>query len=192
VDVPIATETPSFCRACGTRYPPVDGLSFCPTCGTPVVPPAPPVPTGYLRRMTGLVIDWLLLGALVSPIALWFSSMNDPTADEGAFYVIANLLGYGTPFLYWALLTKIWRGQTVGRRLVGTRVARAGDGAQVTYWRALGRAMLILPMIALAFIPVIIDLLFPLFGPRHRSLCDLATDTVVTREMPSALRPPRA
>jgi uncharacterized RDD family membrane protein YckC len=149
----------------------------------------PPVPAGYVRRMTGLTIDWLLLGALVSPIALWLSSMNDPTADEGAFYVIANLLGYGSPFLYWALLTKIWRGQTVGRRLVGTRVARAGDGAQVTYWRALGRAMLILPMIAFAFIPVIIDLALPLFGRRHQSLCDRATDTVVTREMPPAGRP---
>jgi uncharacterized RDD family membrane protein YckC len=192
MDARIAAEPPTFCRSCGTRFPPVEDLTFCPMCGTPLVPPAPPVPVGYIRRMTGLTIDWLLLGALVSPIALWFSSMNDPTADEASFYIIANLLMYGTPFLYWALLTKIWGGQTVGRRVVGTRVARAGDGAPVTYWRAVGRAMLILPMIALAFIPAIIDLLFPLFGPRHQSLCDLATDTVVTREMPPVHRPGRA
>jgi uncharacterized RDD family membrane protein YckC len=188
MDATVATETPCFCRFCGTRYPLVDDLAFCTRCGTPVVPPAPPVPVGYLRRMTGLVIDWLVLGVLVSPIAVWFSSMPSPdpshTSDEAAGYVI-TFACYLTPFLYWAPLTRIWRGQTVGRWVVGTRVARAGDGGLVGYWRAVGRAALVIPLMSF-FIPVMVDVALPLFGRRHQSLCDRATDTVVTREPPRA------
>src|SRR5262249_53674453 len=145
MEAPPATQTPNFCRSCGMQYPPIDGLAYCPNCGTPVVQPPPPVPAGYARRMTGLAIDWVLLGILVSPIALWFSSMDAPTADEAAVYVIGFVLDL-TPFLYWAPLTRFWRGQTVGRRLVGTRVALARDGRPVGYWRAVGRAALILPL----------------------------------------------
>ena len=193
MDAPIATQTPNFCRSCGTRFPPISDIGYCPSCGTPLVPPPPPVPVGYGRRMVGLTIDWLVLGVLVSPIAFWFSTMptTDPshTSDEAGAYVIAFAL-YLTPFFYWAPLTRFWQGQTVGRRAVGTRVALARDGGPVGYWRAVGRAVLIYLLLSF-FIPVLVDLALPLFGRRHQSLCDRATETVVTRERLRAGRPPR-
>ncbi len=134
--------------------------------------------------MIGLTIDWIVLGILVSPIAFWFSTMpeTDPAHPnaEGAAYVMAFVL-YLTPFFYWAPLTRFWGGQTVGRRLVGTRVALARDGGAVGYWRAVGRSVLV-NLLLTFFIPVLVDMTLPLFGRRRQSLCDRATETVVTRE----------
>jgi uncharacterized RDD family membrane protein YckC len=184
MEATIATQTPNFCRSCGTRLPLIEDIGYCPGCGTPVVPPPPPVPAGFGRRMVGLTIDWLVLGILVSPIAWWFSSM--PTTDRShpsdiaGAYVVTFVL-YLSPLYYWVPLTRLWRGQTVGRRLAGTRVALARDGGPVGYWPALGRTLLIWALMT-GLIPVMVDLVLPLFGRRRQSLCDRATGTVVTRE----------
>jgi uncharacterized RDD family membrane protein YckC len=139
-----------------------------------------PVAVSYVRRIAGLAIDWFVLGAVMAPIYAWISSQGGYRPDEAAELVVGNLLLYVAPFTYWSLLPRIWGGRTIGRRLLGTRLVLARDGGSVGYWRAVGRAMLVVLMAILAFIPLILDLLFPLFG-RHQSLAERATDTVVTR-----------
>jgi uncharacterized RDD family membrane protein YckC len=182
-DMTTTVATPGFCERCGTGVAGLDGVRFCPGCGASLTPLHRPAPASYLRRMAGLTIDWLLLGALMVPVVWLVLSTGDPQADEAAGYIVGNILIYGAPFLYWALLPAVRGGRTVGRRIAGVRLVRAGDGRPVTYGRALGRAFLAVPM-ALFVIPIVVDLVLPLFGG-HQSLCDRATDTIVTGEAPA-------
>ncbi len=128
--------------------------------------------------MAALTADWLLLLAIAAPAYAWIESMDTPNADEAAFYAVGNVVMYGTPFLYWALVPALWGGRTLGRGLFRIRIARAGDGAAVSYGRALGRSMFVV-LLVITFIPILVDLLLPLWG-KHQSICDRVTDTVVT------------
>jgi len=181
----ITPARPNYCHRCGQQLADHAGARFCPACGASLTPPQPLTPprrlsaARYPRRMIGLAIDWLLLGVLIAPLYLWISSGSAAWSGKFATNVAVNYFASVAPFLYWALVPRFWGGRTVGRRLMGTRLVRAGDGSPVTYLRALGRAMLVVAMALLFFIPVVIDLLFPLFG-RQQSLADRITDTLVT------------
>ncbi len=73
------------------------------------------------------------------------------------------------------------RGQTVGNIAVGTRVVYAQTGGPVTYGRALGRWAAEAAMVALLFIPWIVDILWPLWDARKQTLHDKIANTVVLR-----------
>ena len=73
------------------------------------------------------------------------------------------------------------RGQTVGNLAVGTRVVYAQTGGPITYARALGRWAAEAAMVALLFIPWIIDILWPLWDARKQTLHDKIADTLVLR-----------
>lgn len=64
--------------------------------------------------MAALTADWLLLLAIAAPAYAWIESMDTPNADEAAFYAVGNVVMYGTPFLYWALVPALWGGRTLG------------------------------------------------------------------------------
>jgi uncharacterized RDD family membrane protein YckC len=182
------SETPlsPVCRSCGMSvvHP---GAAHCPFCGVPLTPPEPPTPAPYARRMAALGIDWGILLALVAPVGVWILSVDDPTAPDAAGLVVANLLVYVAPPLYWALVSRLWRGQTVGRRLLGIRLVMR-DGSEVGYLRTLGRAMLT-ALLVIGGVGTLIDLLFPLFGDRHQSIADRATDTLVSLRQAPMGRP---
>jgi uncharacterized RDD family membrane protein YckC len=114
------------------------------------------------------------------PLWLWIDGSGGPDADEAAGLVVGNALLYVAPFVYWAPFTRWWDGQTIGRRVAGVRVVRAKDGTRAGYWTGVGRSMLVVLM-ALPLVPLVVDLVLPLFGQR-RSLADRATGTMVTRD----------
>src|ERR1700757_1969858 len=120
-----AVTTKHFCHRCGNPLPGDPPPTFCPACGVAVGDLTAPAACGYPRRMAALIVDWLVLLAAVAPVWLWFSSMDDPTADEAGAYVVMDLLIWGGIAFYWALLPKLWQGRTVGRRLLGIRLVRA-------------------------------------------------------------------
>lgn len=168
----------SFCHRCGSSLGGQVDPRFCGACGAALAPPTPPPAAPYLRRMAGLAVDWVVVGTPMVAAFMWLESLGGADAEEAAAYIVGNLLIYGTPFLYWALVPRLWSGHTIGRRVFRIRVVRAADGSEVTYLRALGRAFIVV-LLATVLIPVIVDLLFPLFG-RHQSIADRATETVVT------------
>jgi uncharacterized RDD family membrane protein YckC len=145
-----------------------------------MAPIATPVAVSYARRMAALAIDWAALGALMALISVWIISQGGYRPGDSAAFVVGNLLLYVAPFTYWSLLPKMWGGRTIGRGLLGTRLVRVRDGGSVGYWRAVGRAWLVVLMAFLLFIPLIVDLVLPLFG-KHQSLADRVTRTVVIR-----------
>jgi uncharacterized RDD family membrane protein YckC len=127
--------------------------------------------------MAALAVDWAIVVALVGPVGLWIASLDDPNATEAAVWVVIHLVIYVVSPLYWALLSRIWDGRTVGRRLVGLQLVR-DDGSGVGYLRTLGRAVLS-GLFAIFVVPAAIDLLLPAVGRRRRSIADRATDTLV-------------
>jgi uncharacterized RDD family membrane protein YckC len=165
-----------FCMWCGGPLPD-GGARYCPSCGRST---APPPPAAYVRRMLALVIDWAILLAVVAPIWLAIANSDDPHPHDAADLVVLHILVYGSPFLYWALLSWLGRGRTPGRRLLGIRLVNK-HGDRVAYWQTVGRAFLFVVLLALAVIPAIVDLLWPLLGRRGTSICDKVTSTVVTR-----------
>ena len=85
-------------------------------------------------------------------------------------------LGIGWSAVYFTLLTAAWNGQTVGKRLLRTRVVRL-DGKPITWWTALNRyggyaASAFLGL--LGFARIITD-------PHRQALHDKAVATVVIR-----------
>jgi hypothetical protein len=175
---PTTRSLARHCTTCGEPLRRLPDAQFCEACGAPLEHPDPPRPTGYLRRIAALTADWLLLLAIAAPAYVWIESLDTPNADEAALYAVGNVVMYGTPFLYWALVPALWGGRTLGRGLFRIRIARAGDGAAVSYGRALGRSMFVV-LLLITLIPILVDLLLPLWG-KHQSICDRVTDTVVT------------
>ena len=180
-DALIPGAPPRFCHRCGHQLGVLEDVRFCPRCGASLAPIAAPVPASYARRIAALAIDWIVLGALMAPIYAWIVSAGGYRADDAAALVVLNILFYVAPFTYWSLLPLIWGGRTIGRRVLGIRLVLARDGRPVGYWRAVGRTWLVVLMAFLLLVPLIVDLVFPLFG-RHQSLAERATDTVVTRD----------
>ena len=176
---PLGFTGQSFCHRCGAGVDASSDQRFCGSCGAALLATPPPA-ARYLRRMTGLAVDWVVIGVPMAALFIWADSLEGPDAPVVAGYLVAHLLIYGTPFLYWALLPRVWGGRTIGRRVCRTRLVRVAVGVEVTYLRALGRAFIIVPMVGF-LIPVLVDLLFPLFG-RHQSIADRATDTLVVRD----------
>jgi uncharacterized RDD family membrane protein YckC len=177
---PIPSAPPGFCHRCGHQLRGPQDVNFCPQCGATLARFPQPVAVSYARRMAGLAIDWVALGGLMALVSAWIVSQGGYRPGDAAALVVGNLLLYVAPFTYWSLLPRIWGGRTIGRRLLGTRLVVARDGGSVGYWRAVGSAVLVAVMAVLLFIPLIVDLVFPLFG-KHQSLAERATDTVVTR-----------
>src|SRR5690606_4850344 len=66
--------------------------------------------------------------------------LRERSAFRQAFGVVVDELGLGIGWmgLYFTALTALWRGQTLGKRLLGIRVIRL-DGAPIGWWLALER-----------------------------------------------------
>ncbi len=83
-----------------------------------------------------------------------------------------------------------WRGQTMGKRLVGLRVL-SGDGYPASVFQLVLRDLLLI--VDLMVLPAYVDLVLVQLGGRRQRLGDLAANTVVVRELPARReRPPFA
>jgi uncharacterized RDD family membrane protein YckC len=170
----------------GSYYPP--GSTPPPRTGWgssyPGGPPgATPPYAGYWSRVGGAVIDAIII-SVVSLIYLVpahaFSTHRAANghvagiARGGAIVVI--IIGA----LYAAFLIGL-RGQTLGMMAMRIKAVDANSGELIGFGKALGRDLLERLFSILFVIPLIIDLLFPLWDPRHQTLHDKAVNSVVIR-----------
>lgn len=87
--------------------------------------------TGYIKRIIAYGIDWYLGSVLSSlPLILLYMSLHKDAVYipqqlsifKGYYQVIAGVLSLSVAFVYYVVLPIIWKGQTVGKKLLGLKI----------------------------------------------------------------------
>jgi uncharacterized RDD family membrane protein YckC len=173
-----------YCSKCGT---PLTG-SHCGVCGTPGSTPASGDSitatrlSGWWRRVGATVVDNFML---VIPSLLVFIGVGDVAGNLAG--ALASIAVQG---LYMVMLLSSPNGQTIGNRLVGTRVRDALTGQALTTGQAFrrwapiavyglfefsGNSAITILVAAVASV----DYLHPLFNERRQTLHDRLAGTIV-------------
>lgn len=131
---------------------------------------------GWWRRVGATVID---LVVLTVPWVVVFVVIAPFSAD--AALAVGLLLLPSGPLYYIALIAKT--GQTVGNRVVGTRVVVARTGAVPGWGKAAGLYFMALLLMVLSVLFVglssFVDILWPLWDDDRQTLHDKAVGTIV-------------
>jgi uncharacterized RDD family membrane protein YckC len=136
---------------------------------------------GRVTRLGAALIDGIIM--LPFGLALLFMFFPGIFSGEKPPFPTSLLVGLITSTIWvainFSLLTR--NGQTVGKRLLGIKIARS-DRSSCGVWRIVGLRFLIpgfisrIPIFGLLF--VLVDLLF-IFQKSRRTLHDLLADTIV-------------
>lgn len=87
--------------------------------------------TGYIKHIIAYGIDWYLGSVLSSlPLILLYMSLHKDAVYipqqlsifKGYYQVIAGVLSLSVAFVYYVVLPIIWKGQTVGKKLLGLKI----------------------------------------------------------------------
>jgi uncharacterized RDD family membrane protein YckC len=150
--------------------------------------------SGWWRRVWAYVLDGLVIGVpsfIVTRIAIGnylttgSTSCNDLGAchttfvfHQGAFL---ETIAFQTivACLYFVLLVGSARGQSVGMMALGISVRDATTGTSIGYGRAFVRYIVIYALTGALVLPLLIDLLSPLWDRRRQAWHDHAADSVV-------------
>jgi hypothetical protein len=97
---------------------------------------AAPVPAGVGRRAAAGVVDWFVLGLLLTPLAISLQWVGRDVPSEGTGVTLYVVLGAA----YFGLLESRF-GASIGKALCGLGVIDR-NGGEPTLWRALGRSAL--------------------------------------------------
>lgn len=149
------------------------------------------------RRLGGILIDYIILGAVSWLITLPFGQVVEVTGPSGNQKVVwhaggfvANLLVTILTLAYFTILHGRF-GQSVGKMAVGTRVVREDDGGAISYGAALLRIFVMYVLWAICCVGGIVDSVWLLGDRRRQCLHDKAAKTVVIRVDPGASNPYR-
>lgn len=131
---------------------------------------------GPFSRGLAIVVDWLVVNVVLSLVMALVKLLGLLSADlgGGAYFLLAFLL----PMLYGMVLESVWRGQTLGKRLLKLRVIdQEGLRLQVSQVvvRNLLRVVDSLPLFYL------VGGVAALLSGKAQRLGDLAASTVVIR-----------
>lgn len=87
--------------------------------------------TGYIKRIIAYGIDWYLGSVLSSlPLILLYMSLHKDAVYipqqlsifKGYYQVLAGVLSLSVAFVYYVVLPIIWKGQTLGKKLLGLKI----------------------------------------------------------------------
>lgn len=87
--------------------------------------------TGYIKRIIAYGIDWYLGSVLSSlPLILLYMSLHKDAVYipqqlsifKGYYQVIAGVFSLSVAFVYYVVLPIIWKGQTLGKKLLGLKI----------------------------------------------------------------------
>jgi len=109
---------------------------------------------GLEARVAAFIFDTIILLAFLALFAmvamfqlLARSSFGDADAPDSAYYTALGIIAGVVPFwLLFNLCLLSWRGQTVGKYIVGIRIARS-DGGRIGVTRAFARLLLLDPVL---------------------------------------------
>jgi len=167
-------------------------LRPCPDGGelllAPALPPQPVAmaPAGMGRRVAAYLVDtllvWIVSSGVQFLVAVAVLALSGPADAEAAgrqadvAMAIGLLVGAVASFLYRPLCEGSTWQATVGKRLLGLRVARA-DGGDLNFWQALLRQLARLA----CELTLGIGYLVALWTRRRQGLHDIIAGTVVVR-----------
>ena len=177
----IGNNGPMYCPSCGSE----SSGAYCAVCGTAIdgrSTGSPQELSGWWRRVGATVTDNAVL-IVPSSVVLWLVSLV-----AGSF--VGVLAGFAVQGIYQVFLLASPRGQTLGNRLVATRVCDQSTGGTITRRQAVWRWGFVAAYsaIALANSPiassivmmiVVVDVLFPLANPLKQTLHDRVAGTLV-------------
>lgn len=147
----------------------------------------------WISRVGAALIDWLVLFAGTLLLMMLFSIVLSSGLGAGSA-LVALMIG-------WLLVSLVqmayaptlmarempYNGQTLGKQLLGLRVRRT-DGRPMWFWFGVLRNVVVFALLfgflgSLLFgIPLLLDVLWPLWDSKRRCLHDIIVSTVVTRE----------
>lgn len=87
--------------------------------------------TGYIKRIIAYGIDWYLGSVLSSlPLILLYMSLHKDAVYipqqlsifKGYYQVLAGVLSLSVAFVYYVVLPIIWKGRTLGKKLLGLKI----------------------------------------------------------------------
>jgi uncharacterized RDD family membrane protein YckC len=158
-----------------------------------VVPPPGPIPSetveyaGWGRRFLAWLIDWfllfgscLLVGLLILGIIAAFGGLGDGGGIGMAVGVLVGIAWLPFVFAYFVVLNG--RGQTLGKRALGVRVADAETLQPIGTGQGALRELVRYLSAMFFYIPFFIDGLRPLWNDRHQSWHDSAARSIVIRD----------
>ena len=125
--------------------------------------------TGWWQRVGATIVDALVL---IVPNFIVLAALGSGVGSRLVTVIVQ--VAYST-----VLLSQ--RGQTVGNMAVGTRVVDSRSGGNPSVGRALGRSVAPLALFILLVIPLILDLLWPLWDRENQTLHDKMAGTYVIR-----------
>jgi len=128
-------------------------------------------------------VAWLLDSILVwGPVGAASVALPLAIGDESGLsgVVVFVPLAFLAP-LYWAFFHASERGQTLGKRALAIAVRNEKTLGRISLGRALGRAYVIWAFLYLAYIPWILDSLWPLWDVKHQTWHDKVAASVVVR-----------
>jgi uncharacterized RDD family membrane protein YckC len=193
--------------------------------GTMYKPPKDPVLAEWWQRLVARIIDGIILGILISPfwiavvisvvhrvqrLANQYPDLSQPGAQQALNNSVNQMMGgmVGTfllvgvatalvSFGYDWLQHGLW-GQTIGKRVMGTKVVTAESRSPISGGAACGRAAVyaLVPAVpSVGGLFGLINELWLLWDPRRQCLHDKAAHTVVVKTsmlVPGATAPPAA
>jgi uncharacterized RDD family membrane protein YckC len=195
----------AFCHKCGAELQPGD--RFCAACGAPVreaaPPPTPPAPAPhgatpnataavaagaldykgvgirFVAHLVDLIIVGIVFGISGRIIAGIFGGVTRGGFElHGGPAFIFILLNFVVFMGYFILLEANWNGQTVGKKLVGIRVARE-DGGPIDMQQAAIRNLLRI-IDALPFL-YLVGVILIWTSDKKQRLGDRVANTVVVK-----------
>jgi uncharacterized RDD family membrane protein YckC len=147
----------------------------------------------WWRRMLAFIVDLLIVwGPTILVLTIVDAALVPGTVDpfsneidswtRGVALIVAFALCYFVFFsAYFALMNGGDSGATVGKRLLRIRVADQYDGSAIGPGRAFLRWVLLGAFWVLAYVPGLLNLLWPLWDSRRQAWHDkLANSVVVT------------
>lgn len=177
------------CGACGAAVAPY--TEFCPNCGRAFSLARTGMEyVGFWSRAAAFIIDWIAayLVAVLVAVAIGFSISSgeiDPEAGGDVSFSIQSI-NYGFLLLYWGIsvahtmLLTVWRGQTLGKMVMGIQVVDANGNLpplQRIIARELVRAVILLALFPLGFM-----YLWVLIDDRRRGPQDFVGASFVVRK----------
>lgn len=132
------------------------------------------------KRLLGYLIDLALLSVVgflaLLPVVGTLAATQEPGVGAGIASLLTFLV-FVAIFVYEPYCHGRW-GQTVGKRVIGTKVVRAADGAPIGHGLAWGRYLI---LVAMGIVPVLplVAVLWLLWDPARQTLYDKAVGTVV-------------
>lgn len=136
---------------------------------------------GWWRRVAATLVDDVFVGfalfLLLLIIGAAVPDSNTASDAQNALVVVLVILGLvGTAYYYVALVAV--SGRTLGNRVAGTRVVDARSG-RVPGWGKAAGLFFVRLLLAVFVVPLVLDVLWPLWDERRQTLHDKVAGTVV-------------